>query len=100
MDVIYLINDKTFTNGLSKLLYKECIEWISYIKDLHNNYLVLPKGDDNGETYCARMLQANSIECIIKPNKRTIDNSILYYYDITAKQTIDIYIIKPINLTN
>jgi len=72
---------------------------VSYIKDLHNNYLVLPKGDDNGETYCVRMLQANSIEGIIKPDKRTIDNSILYYYDITAKQTIDIlYNKNPINL--
>ena len=45
------------------------------------------------------MLQANSIEGIIKPDKRTIDNSILYYYDITAKQTIDIlYNKNPINL--
>lgn len=63
----------------------------SYIKDLHHSYLVLPKSDDrNEEVYCVRMLQANSIKGIIKPDPRTIDNKVLYYFDITSKQSIEV----------
>ena len=68
---------------------------VSYIKDLHHNYLVIPKIDDSSrETYCVYMLQANSIDGIIKPESRSIDNRVLYYYDITSKQSIDTIYIK------
>jgi hypothetical protein len=50
--------------------------------------------DSNGETYCVHMLQANSIDGIIKPEPRTIDNRVLYYYDITSKQPIETIYIK------
>lgn len=70
-----------------------------YKKDLYNNYLVLPKDDEcDEETYCVHMLQANSIEGIIKPELRTIDNRVLYYYDIKSKQSIEtIYVKNSIN---
>lgn len=71
----------------------------SYIKDLHNNYLVLHKEDGSSEeAYCVHMLQANSIDGIIKPKPRIIDSRTLYYYDITSKQPIGtIYINRYIN---
>lgn len=70
-----------------------------YKKDLYNNYLVLPKDDEcDGEAYCVHMLQANSIEGIIKPELRTIDNKVLYYYDIKSKQSIEtLYVKNTIN---
>lgn len=72
---------------------------VSYRKDLRHNYLVIPKPDNsNDEAYCICMLQANSIDGIIRPEPRTIDNQVLYYYDITSKQSIDtIYVKRTIN---
>lgn len=68
---------------------------VSYKKDLHHNYLVIPKIDDsNEEAYCVYMLEANFIEGIIRPEPRTIDNRVLYYYDITSKQSIETIYIK------
>ena len=68
---------------------------VSYRKDLRHNYLVIPEPDnDKDEAYCVCMLQANSIEGIIRPEPRTIDNQVLYYYDITSKQSIDTIYIK------
>lgn len=72
---------------------------VSYKKDLRNNYLVIPKDDgDSKEDYCIAMLQANTIQGIIGPDIRIIDNRILYYYDITSKQSLEILYEKtPIN---
>lgn len=72
---------------------------ISYKKDLRHNYLVIPRPDDaNDETYCVYMLEANTIDSILRPEPRTIDNQVFYYYDITAKQSLDtIYIKNSIN---
>ncbi len=68
---------------------------VSYKKDLHHNYLVIPKIENSDdEYYCVSMLQANSIVGIIKPEPRTIDNKVLYYYDITSKQSIDTIFVK------
>lgn len=68
---------------------------VSFKKDLRHNYLVLPKMDiSNEEDYSVCMLQANSIDGIIKPEPRTIDNKVLYYYDITSKQSIDTIFVK------
>lgn len=68
---------------------------VSYRKDLHNNYLVVPKlEDDKDEAYCVRMLQANPIVGILKPDQRTIDNQVQFYYDITSKQSLEILYVK------
>lgn len=63
----------------------------SYIKDLRSNYLVIPKGEyGNDEPGSVRMLQANIIPGILKPDVRIIDNKTFYYFNITSKQSIDI----------
>lgn len=64
---------------------------VSYKKDLRNNYLVIPKDEScSEEAYCVRMLHSNSVPGIIKPDQRIIDNRILYYYDITSLQSLEI----------
>jgi len=64
---------------------------VSYRKDLRNNYLVIAKeAGCNDEDYCLRMLQANTIPGIIRPDLRIIDNQIFYYFDITSKQSLEI----------
>jgi hypothetical protein len=64
---------------------------VNYRKDIHHSYMVLPKNEGFcEEAYSVRMLQANSIVGIIKPDPRIIDGQVLYYYDITSKQSIDI----------
>lgn len=68
---------------------------VSYRKDLLHSYLVIPMPDNSSdEAYCVSMLQANSIEGIINPEPRNIDNRVLYYYDITSKQSIETIYIK------
>lgn len=63
----------------------------SYKKDFRHNYLVLPRTENSkGEDYCVQMLQANSVKGIIRPEPRTIDNHVLYYYDITSTQAFEI----------
>lgn len=72
---------------------------VSYIKDLHNNYLLIAKKDGSSkESYSIQMLQENTIKGIIRPKPRIIDNQTLYYYDITSMQPIDtIYIRNKLN---
>lgn len=68
---------------------------VSYRKDLRHNYLVIAKPDNSDdEAYSVCMLEANSIEGIIRPEPRSIDNQVFYYYDITAKQSIDTIYVK------
>ena len=60
--------------------------------------MVVEKKDNNDEeAYCVRMILANSITGIIKPEQRNIDGQILYYYDISSKQPLILYMKKPIN---
>lgn len=64
---------------------------ITYIKDLHHNYLVIPADQDNtDEAYCVKMLSENSIDGIIRPEHRIIDGQVSYYFDITSKQSLDV----------
>lgn len=72
---------------------------VNYKKDLHHNYIVLPKLENcNEEAYCVSMLEANNIGGIIRPEPRIIDNVVVYYYDITSMQSIDtIYVKNTIN---
>lgn len=64
---------------------------VSYRKDLRHNYLVIPECEgSDGEAYSIRMLQVNSVSGIIKPDQRIIDNQVLFYYDITSRQSLQI----------
>lgn len=68
---------------------------VSYKKDLRHNYLVIAKSSNsNEEAYCVRMLQANSIKGILRPEPRIIDNQALLYYDISSKQSLEIIYAK------
>ena len=68
---------------------------ISYIKDIHHNYLVVSANEEKSdEAYCVKMLEANSIGGIIRPENRIIDGQVLYYYEITSKQSFDIIYAK------
>lgn len=72
---------------------------VSYKKEFRYNYLLIPKleGSDD-EAYSVSMLEANPIAGITKPEPRTIDNKVLYYYDITSRQAFEtIYIKNTIN---
>lgn len=62
---------------------------IEYIKDLNRSYMVIPEGavksDDN---YCIRMLQAERPDGVLKLETRRINNRLMYYYDITSRQSL------------
>lgn len=62
---------------------------VEYKKDLHHNYMVIKeKENEETELYCIKMLNYQSIEGLLSLERRTIDNQVLYYYDITAKQSL------------
>ncbi|NLY48895.1 MAG: FHA domain-containing protein [Clostridiales bacterium] len=71
---------------------------VGYKKDIRNSYLVIQMTDNcSSEAYCVNMLQENRVEGIIKPEPRNIDNRVLYYYDITSRQSLEtVYIKKSI----
>lgn len=62
---------------------------VSYKKDLRHNYMVI-KGNENNKTdsYSIKMLECQTIEGILPVEQRRMDNNILIYYDITAKQSM------------
>ncbi|NLL72776.1 MAG: FHA domain-containing protein [Clostridiales bacterium] len=64
---------------------------ITYKKDLHNSYLVVTSYEEKAdEAYCVKMLGANAVVGIIKPDRRIIDGQLYYYFDITSKQSLDV----------
>ncbi len=61
----------------------------TYEKNLHHNYMVIKEPEDgNTEHYCMKMLSFISLEGLLCVEKRTIDNQIFYYYDISSKQSM------------
>lgn len=61
---------------------------IEYSKDLHHNYMRI-RGEANGESsYSIRMLEAEGLSGILRPDCRRQDDYVYYYYDITAKQSL------------
>jgi len=70
---------------------------VEYKKDLHHNYMVITeKENSKAEKFCIKMLSIVSIEGLLKMDRRTIDNQVLYYYDISAKQSIHILLDKSV----
>ncbi|QHQ60241.1 hypothetical protein Ana3638_05155 [Anaerocolumna sedimenticola] len=59
-----------------------------YVRDMHNNYLVLKGMEGIVSTFGVKMLLNNSIPGILKTEVRCIDHMDLFYYDITAKTSI------------
>lgn len=62
---------------------------VEYKKDLRHNYMVVTKNENaDSETFCIKMLENQAIEGILALEERQIDNKVLLYYDITAKQSM------------
>lgn len=62
---------------------------VAYKKDLRNNYMVLEAATDKEyASFCIKMLERQEIDGLLSIEQRLIDNKILLYYDITAKQAI------------
>jgi len=62
---------------------------VDYKKDLHHNYMVLSEIENSrAEPYCIKMLSIVQIEGLLPAERRTIDNLVLFYYDISGKQSI------------
>ncbi len=68
---------------------------IEYSKDLYHNYLRInehPYVEEN--SYCIRMLGAEGLYRLLKPDYRRLDDQVYLYYDITAKQSIHSLLVK------
>ena len=59
-----------------------------YVRDMHNNYMVLKGMEGMVSTYGVKMLLNNSIPGILKTELRCIDHMDLFYYDMTSKISI------------
>lgn len=69
-----------------------------YIRDMHNNYLVLNGIKDSISAYGVKMLLNNTIPGFLKVELRCIDQLDLFYYDVTSLKTLAVvYENKAIN---
>lgn len=70
---------------------------VGYKKDLNHNYMVIsyPEIKDT-QLYCVKMLYNNVIPGVINLELRNIDNRIMYYYDISGKQSLINLFIKTV----
>lgn len=59
-----------------------------FIRDMHNNYLILTGLDENLEGYHIKMLLNNTIPGLLNVELRCIDQMNLFYYDITTLKSI------------
>lgn len=73
---------------------------IDYKKDLRHNYMVLEvENYATIEPYCLRILEQRSLPGVLPFEVKRIDNKVLFYYEITAKQSL-ITILDRTVLTN
>ena len=62
---------------------------VEYKRDLKHNYMVIRKPEENFiESYCIRMLEEPISDAILLLQQHSIDNQILFYYEITGKQSM------------
>lgn len=59
-----------------------------YIRDMHNNYLVITGIKESDSSYGVKMLLNNTIPGFLKAELRCIDQLDLFYYDVTSLKTI------------
>lgn len=63
-----------------------------YKRDVHNNYLVLESDTKVEESsYPVRMLLANALPVLLKCRLQRMDGKLLFYYDITSRQSMDAF---------
>ena len=62
-------------------------------RDLHHNYLILSGGRKLDRMhYEIRMMELNNIPGLLKSTVQEMDGRTLYYYDITSRQPLSIYL--------
>jgi len=61
---------------------------VEYVKDMHNNYIVLKGIEGKVAAYGTKMLLYNTMKGLLKTELRCIDHMDLFYYDITSKKSI------------
>ena len=62
---------------------------IDYRRDIYHNYLILSGGEEpDTSSYQVRILMANQINGFLPCQIQQIDQKILFYYDITSKQSL------------
>lgn len=62
---------------------------VEYKKDLRHNFMIISETDcQRAEPYCIKLLENQAIEGLLPIELSRMDNKILYYYDITAKQSM------------
>ncbi len=68
---------------------------VEYKKDLRHNYMII-RGlkEDPLNTYSIKLLEHQRIKGTLSLEKKIIDNEILYYYEITGKQTLEVILSK------
>lgn len=72
---------------------------IEYKKDLMHNYMVITEKDYKKiEPYILKILENQVIEGLLPITHRLLDNKLLFYYEITAKQSMK-YILDKAALT-
>ena len=59
---------------------------VEYKRDLHRNYMVIKEEDNEVEQYGMKMINHNLIDGILSVERRVVNNQVLFYYDISAKQ--------------
>lgn len=70
---------------------------IQYKKDLRHSYMVIGLEDNKSvEAYSMKMIEKQHIEGILTIEHRIVDNKPLLYYDITAKQSLEIILDKEV----
>jgi hypothetical protein len=61
---------------------------VEYRKDIRHNYMVITEEEQPKELYCIRMLENQALAGVLPLQQHFMDNKILYYYDITGKQSM------------
>lgn len=62
-----------------------------FVRDLHNHYIVLKGIEGKAAAYGTRMLLNNQIPGLLKTELRCIDQTDLFYYDITSKKSLSTF---------
>lgn len=72
---------------------------VEYKKDLRHNYMVIEENTlQKAEPYCIKVLQQQEIEGMLPVEHRCMDNKVLFYYEITSKQSM-VNLLEKTNLT-
>ncbi len=62
-----------------------------FVRDLHNHYIVLKGIEGKAAAYGTRMLLNNQIPGLLITELRCIDQTDLFYYDITSKKSLSAF---------